>query len=28
LLDAAFGVFAKEGMDGVTISEITDAADV
>lgn len=28
LLDAAFGLIAKNGMDGVTISEITDAADV
>jgi AcrR family transcriptional regulator len=28
LLDAAFGLVAEKGMDGVTISEITDAADV
>ncbi|WP_233860090.1 TetR/AcrR family transcriptional regulator [Paraburkholderia sp. HD33-4] len=28
LLDAAFGLIAKKGMDGVTINEITDAADV
>ncbi|WOD19692.1 TetR/AcrR family transcriptional regulator [Paraburkholderia kirstenboschensis] len=28
LLDAAFAQIAKKGMDGVTISEITDAADV
>ncbi|MCX5540476.1 TetR/AcrR family transcriptional regulator [Paraburkholderia sp. CNPSo 3076] len=28
LLDAAFGLVAEKGMDGVTISEITEAADV
>ncbi|KXU84281.1 TetR family transcriptional regulator [Paraburkholderia monticola] len=28
LLDAAFGLIAKKGMDGVTINEITDLADV
>ncbi|SIT37503.1 Transcriptional regulator, TetR family [Paraburkholderia ribeironis] len=28
LLDAAFGLVAEKGMDGVTINEITDAADV
>ncbi|MFP3553378.1 TetR/AcrR family transcriptional regulator [Paraburkholderia sp. SIMBA_049] len=28
LLDAAFGLVAEKGMDGVTISQITDAADV
>ena len=28
LLHAAFGLVAEKGMDGVTISEITDAADV
>ncbi|AUT66414.1 TetR/AcrR family transcriptional regulator [Paraburkholderia terrae] len=28
LLDAAFGLVAKKGMDGVTINEITEAADV
>jgi AcrR family transcriptional regulator len=28
LLDAAFGLVAKKGMDNVTINEITEAADV
>lgn len=28
LLDAAFGLMVKKGMEGVTINEITDAADV
>ena len=28
LLDAAFGLVAEKGIDGVTISQITDAADV